>query len=172
VIVHFYDDERGLFRYKSDLDEALIIDKFTVNDNVIPSGNSVMAKNMFVLGNMFYETKKDYLDKVAIMTTKVADGLKDAPQYYYGWIPVFFASNEGFYEIAIVGENFDQLRSEMQENYIPDAMYLGGSDDKALPLLENKKVEGKTFIYVCRDKYCKLPVQDTKSALNLIVRDN
>ena len=80
------------------------------------------------------------------------------------------AASNGFYEIAIVGPEHQDLRKSMQENFIPDAIYLGGPVDTELSLLENKLVQGETYIYVCRDKYCKLPVKETGMAIGLIER--
>src|SRR5690606_23610890 len=47
---HFYDLEKQMFYYTSDLDPALVARKMEVPDNVIPSSNSQMARNLFVLG--------------------------------------------------------------------------------------------------------------------------
>ena len=170
AIAHFYDAERKLFRYKSDLDEALIVIKFPVNDNVIPSGNSVMANNLFVLGNLFYEEMPGYLEMANGMLQVVAAGFKENPYYYYGWMPVFYSNVNGFYEIAIVGDDYALARKSMQSHYIPDAIYLGGSDDSELSLLNDKLVEGRTYIYVCQNKFCKLPVDDPEKAFALIQR--
>ena len=170
AIAHFYDAERKLFRYKSDLDEALIVIKFPVNDNVIPSGNSVMANNLFVLGNLFYEEMPGYLEMANGMLQVVAAGFKENPYYYYGWMPVFYSNVNGFYEIAIVGDDYALTRKSMQSHYIPDAIYLGGSDDRVLSLLNDKLVEGRTYIYVCQNKFCKLPVDDPEKAFALIER--
>ena len=170
AIAHFYDAERKLFRYKSDLDEALIVIKFPVNDNVIPSGNSVMANNLFVLGNLFYEEMPGYLEMANGMLQVVAAGFKENPYYYYGWMPVFYSNVNGFYEIAIVGDDYALTRKSMQSHYIPDAIYLGGSDDSELSLLNDKLVEGRTYIYVCQNKFCKLPVDDPEKAFALIQR--
>ncbi|MCH9022305.1 MAG: thioredoxin domain-containing protein, partial [Planctomycetes bacterium] len=170
TIAHFYDEERKLFRYKSDLDEALIVSKFPVNDNVIPSGNSVMANNLFVLGNLFYEEMPGYLEMANGMLQVVAAGFKENPYYYYGWMPVFYSNVNGFYEIAIVGDDYALTRKSMQSHYIPDAIYLGGSDDSELSLLNDKLVEGRTYIYVCQNKFCKLPVDDPEKAFALIQR--
>ena len=48
--------------------------------------------------------------------------------------------------------------------YLPTSIILGG-DEENLPLLENKKAEGKTLIYVCRDRVCKFPVEKVSEAL-------
>ena len=166
-IEHFYNEDRKLFRYKSDLDKALIIEKYSVSDNVIPSGNSTMSSNMIILGNMYYDTRENYLEISRKMQSMVAKDFKEAPFYHYGWLPGFQMLHTGFYEIAIVGDDYNKLRMDMQKTYVPNGIYLGGKEEN-LPLLENKLVEGKTFIYVCKEKFCKLPVQTVADALTLI----
>ena len=51
-------------------------------------------------------------------------------------------------------------------------IYLGGKDEGSLELLKYKKVEDQTFIYVCRDKSCKLPVKEASKALDQIIFTN
>jgi len=169
-ILHFYNSQRNLFSYKSDIDEELIVSKYNTNDNVIPSGNSMMATNLFVLGNLYYEGKPEYLEIAKAMVQNISEDFTRYPYYHYGWMPLVYNQAYGFYEIAIVGPSHKDLRKSMQENFIPDAIYLGGPTDTELSLLESKLVQGETYIYVCRDKYCKLPVKETGKAISLIER--
>ena len=70
--------------------------------------------------------------------------------------------------MAIVGSDWPTIRKTLDNNYLPDAIYLGGKNEGTLMLLENKMVKGQTTIYVCRDKACKLPVTDVAKALQQI----
>ncbi|MCK5704895.1 MAG: thioredoxin domain-containing protein, partial [Cyclobacteriaceae bacterium] len=65
ALAHFYDGESGMFFYTSDIDPELIARKMEISDNVIPSSNSQMAKNLFVLGQYFYND--DYIQKSKTM---------------------------------------------------------------------------------------------------------
>ena len=53
----------------------------------------------------------------------------------------------------------------MDNNYLPDAIFLGGKNEGTLNLLEDKLVSGQTTIYVCVDKTCKIPVTESEDAL-------
>ena len=46
VLQHFYNPDNGMFYLTSDLDAALITRSTDSSDNVIPAGNSEMAKNL------------------------------------------------------------------------------------------------------------------------------
>jgi uncharacterized protein YyaL (SSP411 family) len=69
------------------------------------------------------------------------------------------------YEVAIVGEAFAEKRQALQQRYLPNALFLGGADEGSLDLLKGKLQEGETFIYVCQNKVCQLPVQEAEAAV-------
>jgi hypothetical protein len=46
---------------------------------------------------------------------------------------------------------------------------MGGTVEN-LPLLKNKLVEGRSIIYVCQDRLCKLPVEDVQLAVKQLVK--
>jgi hypothetical protein len=72
------------------------------------------------------------------------------------------------YEIDIVGNDWREKLSALQKNYLPNAIYLGGSNEGTIALLQNKLVTGSTMIYVCEIKTCRLPVQEVSAALKQI----
>ncbi|MBK7465869.1 MAG: hypothetical protein IPJ43_03085 [Saprospiraceae bacterium] len=45
---------------------------------------------------------------------------------------------------------------------------LGGKNEGTLELLKEKLQEGDTYIYVCKNKVCKLPVNNVQKAIPLI----
>lgn len=69
TISHFYNNDTGMFYYTSDIDTPLVARKMEISDNVIPSSNSEMAKNLFMLGHYFYN--KDYIEKSKRMLRNV-----------------------------------------------------------------------------------------------------
>ena len=50
TLEHFLDEQTGMFFYTHDHHSNLIVRKKEISDNVIPSSNSEMAKNLFQLG--------------------------------------------------------------------------------------------------------------------------
>lgn len=166
VINQYYDDQKGFFYFTSDEDEPLITRKVEITDNVIPSSNSIMAKNLFLLGHYFYN--KEYLGKSSKMLKGIVADLPEYNIYYYNWFSLLFMEYYPFYEVAVVGDNYNQVKEELNNRYIPNILLLGGRDEGSLELLKNKRIHGETFIYVCRNKSCKLPVTDVKKAIDLI----
>jgi len=81
------------------------------------------------------------------------------------WGILLLYRTQPFYEIAIVGKNSTKKRAKLCLDYQPNKMLLGSQKESSLPLLENKLVNGKTLIYVCINKACKLPVENVPEAL-------
>lgn len=166
AIQHFYDDQSGMFFYTSDQDEALIARKMELSDNVISSSNSVMGHNLYLLGLYLYN--KDYIAMAKQMASNIkADAISSGP-FYANWLRLMLYLVNEPYEIAILGNDCQWLRQTFDENYLPNAIFLGGNTEGTLALLKNKLVTGRNTIYVCQQKVCKLPVSTVAEALDLM----
>ena len=163
---HFYDKSSGMFYYTSDLDPMLIARKMELSDNVIPSSNSEMAKNLFVLGHYLY--KDDYIQIARQMLSNIKQHALESGVYYANWdiLMAWFATEP--YEIAIVGDDCEAKRKEFESHYLPHVFLSGGKNEGKLSLLDGKLIAGKTTIYVCRNKACQHPVSEVKEALKQI----
>ena len=160
---HFFDKSSGMFFYTDDQHSNLIARKMEVTDNVIPSSNSEMAKNLLLLGlyfeNKHYETQSEQLLK------NVIEDIKKNLGYYSNWAQLMALQLKPPYEIAIMGTGWKNKLAEFQAHYLPQSIFLGGNTEGSLSLLQNKLVEGKTTIYVCENKTCQLPVEEVSAAL-------
>jgi uncharacterized protein YyaL (SSP411 family) len=153
-----------MFYYTSDMAEDLIVRKMEITDNVIPSSNSVLAEVLSVLGEYFQDSSYSSMARV-MLNQIIPDQINTSPGFYANWALVTGISVYQPFEVAVLGTNALEKSREIQQHYNPLAIFLGGTDEN-LPLLENKFVEGKTMIYVCRDRICKLPVEDVAKALD------
>jgi len=163
---HFFDKTSEMFFYTDDQYSDLIARKMEVSDNVIPSSNSEMAKNLLLL-SLYFENNK-YEEQSAQMVKNVSDDIQKNPGYYSNWAQTMALQIRPPYEIAIVGNDWQQKLSELQKKYLPNTIYLGGDEEGNLPLLESKLIQGKTMIYVCENKTCQRPVQEVAEALKQI----
>ncbi|MDD5185989.1 MAG: thioredoxin domain-containing protein [Paludibacter sp.] len=162
-IEHFLDGDSGMFYYTSDLDPALIARKMELSDNVIPSSNSEMAKNLFILGQYLYN--EDYIGMAKKMLANIKQHALENGIYYANWdiLMAWFAKDP--YEVAIVGEDCEAKRKEFDSHYLPHVFFYGGKTDKDSTLLEGKLIEGNTTLYVCRNGACQRPVNEVNDAL-------
>lgn len=168
TILHFYNTETTMFDYTSDLDPPLVAKKMENNDNVIPGSNSMMARNLFRVGSMYYNTEWLSMSKQMLKNLNEQLTTSSSPDFYSNWLQLYYDNVNAPYEIAIVGPSAKAVRSEMAKEYLGNAMFLGGSTEGSLPLLTNKQQEGETTIYVCQNKVCKLPVRTAEEALKLL----
>lgn len=167
-VIANYSDEEGVYFYlNSSKDPNLIARKKELIDQVIPSSNSVMCDVLHKLGLYFYDEK--YLRRSEHMLLGILEGpAKESGLFYSNWLRKQIEFSKPLYEVAIVGPDFASLKKELLSQYVPNAILLGGADEGSLELLKEKLQEGSTYIYVCRNKVCKLPVTKVAEAINLM----
>lgn len=160
---NFFNHDNGLFNFKSSEDSNLYISKSTIDDNVIPSSNSMMALNLYYLGHYMYN--EGYLKQSSKMLASAIPYMEQQASFYYNWFELYRRMLFEPYEVAIVGKNAESLRKDLATEYLPNSLLLGGKSEGTLELLKMKLVDGETMIYVCQNKTCKLPVDNVKAAL-------
>ena len=163
---NFFNAETNMFYFTSKLDDKLISRTVEFRDNVIPSSNSIMANNLFKLSHYF--DNNIYLSSSQQMVNNIKDQIALYPSGFSNWMNLILNINKNFYEIAIVGNTAIEKIKELNENYLPNKIIIGSLESNPLPLLKNRFVEGETYIYVCVNKACKMPVKTVKEALKLI----
>ena len=167
VFENFYDEEHQYFEYRNRKKSALIASNFELDDAVIPSSNSVMCKNLFYLGNYFGNA--DYLTLSKNMLHHLTPKIEKYPNYYTNWLDAYANHAFPYYETVISGKNAIAKTKELyQQQYIPYALTCGSTKESSLPLLQNRFIDGKTLIYVCVNKSCKLPTESVETALGLM----
>lgn len=161
---HYFDDVSGMFYFTADDDELLIARKSEIMDGVIPSSNSVMARNLHKLGLLL--DNRQYTETAEQQLRNIMPHIAKYGSAYSNWCMLLLEEIFGTSEVAIAGNNAETLRIEMEKNYIPNKIILGGTKG-SLPLLRDK-FTGKTQIFVCKDKTCGLPVEAIADALKQI----
>jgi uncharacterized protein YyaL (SSP411 family) len=166
VFDHFYDENSNMFYFTSNEDASLVSRSIEYRDNVIPGSNSIMAKNLFKLSHYFDNT---HFSKTAMsMLNNVKPEMSEYPSGYSNWFDLMLNYASPFYEVAIVGNDAPQKILELNNTYIPNKLIAGSTIDNNLPLLENRYNPDDTFIYVCVNKACKLPVTEVDKAVKLL----
>ncbi|MCB0710451.1 MAG: hypothetical protein KDC15_13800, partial [Chitinophagaceae bacterium] len=163
ALEHFFDPKTKMFFYTHNKYADLISRKMEIADNVIPSSNSQMAKNLFLLGHFFYN--EDYIGKAKQMLINVEEDVEKNIYFYTNWGILQALFSKPLYEVAITGNDCISKLKEFDQHYLPQTIYLGSKEQSRLALLKNKLIAGQTTIYVCLDKTCKLPVTEVSKAL-------
>jgi len=166
VFDNFSSSESELFYFTSNKDEDLISRSIEFRDNVIPSSNSIMAKNLFKLYHYF--DKEDYYEKAKQMSLSVSKEFEAYPSGYSNWFDLIYSLKSNYYEVAVVGENAIEKVKKINSRYIPNKLIIGSTSENNLPLLRNRYIEGKTLIYVCVNKACKMPTENIEESISMI----
>jgi uncharacterized protein len=154
---NFFDESGGLYLYSRKGSGVLITNHFELYDNVIPSSNSVMAQNLFLLGQLLAD--ESLIERSGAMVAKVADRVVRHPAGFSGWGSLMLFQNLPFYQIAVVGSNAGSYIKEITARYRPDTVIAGSKEPSNRPLFRDRYVEGKTLIYQCSGNTCGLPVE-------------
>lgn len=166
AIEHFFNADNGMFYYTSNLDRALVTRKTEASDNVIPSSNSSMAKGLLLLSKYFDNT--NYEQMAEQMMLNMYENAIEHGSFYSNWAQLLFAMIYQPSEVVITGENARELASQFQKKYLPNAIFAVSENSSDLSLLNNRFVEGKTLIYVCKNKACQMPVETVEQAMELL----
>ncbi len=169
VLTHFYDPEENLFFFTADSAEALIARKKELFDNVIPASNSVMANNLYWLSHLVADPADRYGNLAKKMVAQVLPLLHQDARYLSNWACLATAQLAPAVEVAIAGQQFRERAQELHRPYFPNKVMAATGTDSDLPLLQHRAAKaGETWIYICRNQTCQLPVRDTAAALELM----
>jgi len=158
----FYDEESGLFYYTAK-EVQLIQRSIETQDNVIPSSNSVMAKNLFYLGKYFLRPK--WIKTSETMLSTILPSITDYYSGYSNWLSLYLKLSSPFYEVVISGVNTSKEIKQIQVKYLPNKITALGKSN--IELTENKDSESLS-IFVCRESYCNKPKNNINEVLSML----
>ena len=161
VTTDFSDTESGMFTYSKT--NELISQIIKTNDGVLPSPNAIMAQNLFQLGHINYDTEA--LKKSKTMLSSLLPAMTESVANYSKWNHLFLQTVYPYYEIAVVGPESGALLKELYTLQLPNVLVVGSEVSNELPLFKGRFVSGDTYIYVCQNSTCKLPVSSVEEAL-------
>lgn len=169
TLTHFQDTSSKLFYFTRNTTIKVgenLLQQIPIIDNILPSANSTMSRNLQVLG--WYFDKAQYHEISQTMLKIALPRVIENSISHASWLPSLIWAIEEPYEIALVGVNAQNLSTEWAKNYLPNVVLFGGETEGSLPFMQYKLDEGKTSIYVCRNKICKRPVYQVQTALQML----
>jgi hypothetical protein len=155
VIENFSDEETPFFFYTPAGQQDVIIRKKEVYDGAVPSGNSVMAYNLYHLSVLFgkREWGKRSLDMILSLNTAIIR----YPTSFGNWACLLQEIIDGTSEIAVVGKNLYNLHTEILQQYIPHRVLMTAEKEIIASVLAGKMTADKPTIYLCRSYTCLNP---------------
>ena len=156
----FADDDHGGFFLAPRDGEELVARTKDLDDNPLPSGNSMLAHVLLRLARLWDD---DELERRAVGVLRlVAPALTRAPTAF-GWalcaLDLYLAPPR---ELAIVGGVDSPVARAALAPFQPGTVVAVGSAE-SIPLLAGKTlVDGQPAVYVCERFACRAPVTDPK----------
>ena len=160
MIERFADPERGGFYSTSSDHEELIARRKEVGDHPIPSGNSAAALGMLRLAALTGDRRyAETAEGVFALFGKPAVEHPESFAHLLRALDLFLSPSR---EVALVGEDVDELAAVVREKPRPHLVLAGGPEGNDQPplLAGRTTVEGKPAAYVCQNFTCRLPVTD------------
>ena len=154
----FADDERGGFFMTARDAEQLVARKKDLDDNPVPSGNSMLAHVLLRLSRIYGD---DELEQRAVGVLRLLHRNLARVPSAFGWalcaLDLYLSPPR---ELAIVGSPEDDVARAALAPFDPNTVVaFGPSED--VPLLADKaRVGGKPTLYVCERFACQAPIVD------------
>lgn len=171
AVKYFYNVETEMFLYTSVLEKPFLKNvRFPdEEDQLVPSANSSIARGMYVLSLYFGSEKQGNIAKNMMLNMIVNIEKTKNSLLYANWYTLYNYFVIEPFEVTIVGNDYEKLRSQLDDKFLPNVLLLGGKDEGTLEAVQGKLIEGETMIYVCKNKVCKMPTNQVSEALELMV---
>ena len=140
--------------YFTSNDTQLVVRKMEIHDNVIPSSNSVMARNYFRLGTYFREDR--WLEHARQMLANMYDGMETYGSGYSNWAHLLLEMNQGLPEVHLMEVQTSEIVSWPENALL--------SYHKEIPMSASYAMG----IFVCAKGTCYPALSTLKAAAELI----
>ena len=164
---HFREEDTGFFFYTPMGQNDVIVRKKEVYDSAVPSGNAIMAYNLYRLGILL--DRPEWKQQAMEIVVALGNAVVRYPTSFSYWACLLQEMTAGTLEIAVVGEGFGPERDEILQNYLPHRVLMGASEaNPNYPLLAGRNVAGKLAFHLCSNYTCQRPVFSAKELILLI----
>ncbi len=177
LLKRFWDNEKGGYFFTAEDGEELPVRQKEVYDGAVPSGNSVALLNILRLARISANTELE--EKAEKMMKAFSDQIKNSPSAYTQFlIGAYFGLGETS-EIIISGNKknteTEEVISYIHANFLPNKIVLLNDDENKEDIsiiapytAEQKSINGRTTVYICKNYVCNMPVTSLNELENLL----
>ena len=167
VVDNFNDPITNFFFYTNTNQIDVIVRKKEVYDGAQPSGNAVMADNLFRLG--LYFDKSDWREKSVQLISSLGNAIVRYPISFGSWACSLLEISIGPTEIVIISDEPQDILTQVLKEYIPHKIIMSATEgSNSFPLLSGKGKYHEAALYLCRDYTCENPVSSISALIDLI----
>ncbi|MET0392407.1 MAG: thioredoxin domain-containing protein [Chitinophagaceae bacterium] len=167
VITHFSEEGTGFFYYTRAGQPDVIVRKKEVYDGALPSGNSLMAYNLYRLSILL--DRRDWRERSEAMVAALGQAIVRYPTSFGVWSCLLLEMVAGTHEIALVGPQAPIVLEELLREFIPHRVTMASFvPDDIFPLLRGKAAAAPVAAYLCKNFTCREPVYSVTGLLELV----
>jgi uncharacterized protein YyaL (SSP411 family) len=169
ILEKFNDSATDFFFYTNTNQKDVIVRKKEVYDGAQPSGNAIMADNLYKLG--LYFDKSHWKEKSVQMISSLVNAIVRYPTSFGGWACILLEISIGINEIVVISDESQRILTQVLKEYIPHKIIMSGTDgSNSFPLLSGKEKNKEAALYLCRNYTCENPVSSISALIDLIRR--
>jgi uncharacterized protein len=169
VFKHFSDPASAFFFYTHKAQTDILVRKKEIHDGATPSGNAVMAYNLYRLSILF--DINDWRERAAVMVRSLNEVIIKYPTSFGVWLSILFEIIEGTKEIAVLGNDCEKTLEKILSIYISHKLVQAAKIPlPGYPLLRDKPEKGENRIYLCENYACRQPVTTIPEFVSLLQR--
>lgn len=151
----FYREEKRYFAFTQTA--HLIAEKFDINDDVISSGNSIMAHNLYTLS--WYFDREDWRKISMDMLQGVSEFLRKSGPWYSHWAALSLRTETNCIQHLMSSENGAKDPEYFSLINHPNTLFGHIGTNTEIPLFKGKEYKYINLVYRCENKTCGLPVK-------------
>jgi uncharacterized protein len=167
VIQLFSAEKTPLFYYTNAGQSDIIVRKKEVYDGAVPSGNAVMAWNLYRLSILAGE--ESWKERSISMLESLIQPVVRYPNSFGVWANLLLELVNGTHEIVVLGDLALVEGLTLLTQYIPNKVFqMAISPDVSQPLMRGKPSTNELTWYLCRNYTCLRPVKTLPELMQLI----
>ncbi|MFZ9589617.1 MAG: thioredoxin domain-containing protein [Chitinophagaceae bacterium] len=161
---NYADEEEVFFYFTHAHQKDILVRKKDIYDGAMPSGNAIMAWNLYKAAILLGEEK--WKQQSLQMLERLNDGVLKYPNSFGIWANLMLEVAQGTHEILVLGPKAKQEGKALLNAYLPNkVVMLSNEINEQYPLMLHKSLEERTTFYVCRDYTCQLPLFSSEETL-------
>lgn len=167
VLSRFPEKESPFFYFTPAGQADIIVRKKEVYDGATPSGNALMAWNLYRLSIL--TDKPSWKEQSVSMLESLLQPIVRYPGSFGVWAAFLLEMVNGTHEIVVLGDHAFVEAQDLLAAYIPNKIVqIALRPDETQPLMRGKTEESGTIWYLCRNYTCLRPVKTLPELMQLL----
>ena len=166
VMKNFVEESSGLFFYTHQYQKDVILRKKEIHDGALPSGNAVMAFNLYYLSIIF--DKREWRNHAEKITQVLHSVIVNYPTSFGIWASFLQWLVCGVTELVIVGEGALNNLLPILKLYNPNKLIqTSETEQNGFPMLIGKFKEKEIAYYRCKNYLCDNVITNVENFLQI-----